>query len=55
MIPGIRELVSIPAGIFRMRPKKFLIFTFAGSCIWSIALTFVGYYLGVATIDFLKF
>lgn len=51
LIPGIRELVSIPAGIFRMKPKKFLIFTFIGSCSWSTLLTAIGYYLGVATID----
>ena len=52
LVPGLRELVSIPAGIFNMKPKKFLIFTFAGSCAWSILLTGVGYYLGVATIKF---
>ncbi len=54
-IPGIRELVSIPAGILRMRVDKFLIFTFIGSCGWSILLTVIGYYFGVATIDFLEF
>ncbi|MDH3192315.1 MAG: DedA family protein [Nitrosopumilus sp.] len=52
LIPGIRELVSIPAGIFNMNPIKFLIFSLIGSCIWSTALTAVGYYFGVATIDF---
>ena len=52
LIPGIREIVSIPAGIFNMNPIKFLIFTLIGSCIWSIALTAVGYYFGVATIEF---
>jgi len=51
MIPGIRELVSIPAGIFHMRIGKFLVFTFVGSCIWSIALTAIGYYLGVASLE----
>ena len=51
VIPGIRELVSIPAGIFNMNPIKFLIFTLIGSCVWSIALTAVGYYFGVATIN----
>ena len=51
LVPGIRELVSIPAGIFGMSPKKFLIFTFIGSCLWSTLLTAIGYYLGVATID----
>lgn len=49
MIPGIRELVSIPAGIFNMNPFKFLIFTLIGSCIWSISLTAAGFYFGVAT------
>ena len=51
LIPGIRELVSIPAGIFNMAPFKFLIFTLLGSCIWSVALTSVGYYFGMATFD----
>ncbi len=51
LIPGIRELVSIPAGIFNMKPIKFLLFTFIGSCAWSILLTAAGYYLGVATLD----
>lgn len=51
LVPGIRELVSIPAGILNMKPVKFLIFTFIGSSAWSIALTTAGYYFGVATID----
>ena len=51
LVPGIRELVSIPAGIFSMKPKKFLIFTFIGSCSWSLLLTTIGYYFGVATIE----
>lgn len=51
LVPGLRELVSIPAGIFNMGFKKFLIFTFIGSCSWSIILTTIGYYLGVATIE----
>jgi len=51
LIPGIRELVSIPAGIFGMNSKKFLIYTFIGSCSWSILLTAIGYYLGVASIE----
>ncbi len=51
VIPGIRELVSIPAGIFNMNPIKFLVFTLIGSCIWSIALTGAGYYFGIATLN----
>lgn len=52
LIPGIREIVSIPAGVFNMKPIKFLIFTIIGSCIWSTSLTTVGYYFGVATLEF---
>jgi membrane protein DedA with SNARE-associated domain len=48
MAPGIRELISIPAGLSKMNLPKFVIFTFAGSSIWSLALTFVGYSLGDA-------
>jgi len=51
LIPGLRELVSIPAGIFNMKPIKFLLFTLVGSCAWSILLTAAGYYFGVATLD----
>lgn len=51
LVPGIRSLVSIPAAFFRMRFSKFIVYTIVGSCAWSIALTLVGYYLGVATID----
>jgi len=51
MVPGIREIVSIPAGLFRMRLGKFLLFTSVGSCTWSLVLTFVGYYLGIATLE----
>lgn len=48
MAPGIRELISIPAGIQKMKISIFIIFTFAGSLIWSIALTLVGFYVGEA-------
>jgi membrane protein DedA with SNARE-associated domain len=46
MAPGIREIISIPAGISRMDFKKFVIFTFFGSLIWSTLLVFAGYYFG---------
>ncbi|MFL6490430.1 MAG: DedA family protein [Nitrososphaera sp.] len=48
MIPGIREIISIPAGIGQMNIAKFLGYTFVGSLLWCIILTFVGYYLGEA-------
>ncbi len=51
MVPVLRELISIPAGLLRMKPVKFVTYTFCGSCMWSIALTLVGYYFGVITIN----
>ena len=48
MVPGIREIISIPAGIGKMGLPKFVAFTFAGSLLWCAALTLVGYYLGEA-------
>jgi membrane protein DedA with SNARE-associated domain len=46
MAPGIRELISVPAGIARMPFAKFVTFTFFGSLIWSVILVFLGYFLG---------
>lgn len=50
MVPVLREMISIPAGLLGMKPIKFLTYTFCGSCIWSIALTLVGYYFGQITL-----
>jgi membrane protein DedA with SNARE-associated domain len=51
MLPGIREIISIPAGISKMNLSKFIIFTFSGSFVWSTTLTLLGYYLGQAWIS----
>ncbi|MDQ3808502.1 MAG: DedA family protein, partial [Thermoproteota archaeon] len=48
MAPGVREIISIPAGIGRMNIVNFIVFTFLGSVLWSIGLTLVGYYGGQA-------
>ena len=48
MAPAVRELISIPAGIGRMNLIRFVLFTFAGSAIWSVTLTLLGYFLGDA-------
>lgn len=50
MVPVLREMISIPAGLFRMKPVKFVTYTFAGSCVWSIGMTLAGYYFGIFTI-----
>jgi membrane protein DedA with SNARE-associated domain len=46
LLPGIRTYISLPAGIAKMDLKKFAIYTFAGSIIWSAMLTYVGIALG---------
>ena len=46
LIPGIRTLISVPAGIELMPLIPFLIWTTAGSLIWTLFLTFAGFLLG---------
>lgn len=46
MIPGIRSLISIPAGMARMPVLPFLTLTALGSAIWTTLLAYAGYVLG---------
>ena len=46
LIPGIRTLISVPAGIELMPIVPFLIWTSAGSFIWTLLLTTAGLFLG---------
>ena len=46
LLPGIRTLISVPAGVELMPITPFLIWTTAGSLIWTLFLTITGYYLG---------
>lgn len=46
LVPGIRHLISIPAGLARMNFKKFLFYTFTGSFLWNAVLSLLGYYFG---------
>jgi membrane protein DedA with SNARE-associated domain len=46
MIPGIRALISIPAGIHRMGLWRFLAYTTVGSAAWTTLLVCTGYVLG---------
>jgi len=43
LIPGIRHLISIPAGLARMRFGNFLLYTFIGAGAWNIILATLGY------------
>lgn len=45
LVPTIRTLVSVPAGIARMPFLKFLAYSFVGSLLWTTLLALLGYYL----------
>ena len=46
MVPGIRTLISIPAGMNKMPLLPFIILTTAGAAIWTTLLTLAGYHFG---------
>ncbi len=45
LVPAIRQLISLPAGLARMNMKDFVLFTVIGSAIWNIILAALGYFL----------
>jgi membrane protein DedA with SNARE-associated domain len=51
LLPGIRQLISLPAGISRMSLVRFSTFTALGAGIWSAILVGIGYYLGSLSAD----
>ena len=46
LIPAVRQLISIPAGIARMNIGVFAIFTTLGAMVWNSILAALGYWLG---------
>ncbi len=46
MIPGIRSVLSIPAGIAKMKFVPYSLYTLLGSLSWSFILTLLGFFLG---------
>lgn len=46
MFPVVRTFISLPAGIAKMNIVKFSVYTFAGSWMWSFALTYGGILMG---------
>ncbi|RMW34390.1 MAG: DedA family protein [Nitrosopumilus sp.] len=48
MVPVMREMISVPAGLLKMKIPKFIMYTFAGSCVWSTGTILSGYYFGEA-------
>ena len=45
LVPGIRHLISIPAGLAKMNLRDFMLFTFVGAGMWNIILAIIGYYV----------
>ncbi|KRT35067.1 DedA family protein [Acetomicrobium hydrogeniformans] len=46
LLPGIRQYISLPAGIARMRLDLFSLYTSLGAGIWVVVLALLGYYIG---------
>ncbi|MCU0861831.1 MAG: DedA family protein [Methanomassiliicoccales archaeon] len=53
-VPGIRSVISFPAGIFKMDIKLFVLFTFLGALIWNTVLASAGYLLGDLYLELMK-
>lgn len=46
LVPAVRHLISIPAGLAKMRLFDFILYTALGSALWSTVLALIGYYIG---------
>ncbi|WGS73226.1 DedA family protein [Pseudanabaena galeata CCNP1313] len=46
LVPGIRTLISIPAGISKMSVVPFFLYSTIGTIVWVTFLTYAGYFLG---------
>jgi membrane protein DedA with SNARE-associated domain len=51
LIPAIRQLISIPAGLARMDLKSFLLYTTFGASAWNIILALLGYFIPPSLVE----
>lgn len=54
LLPTVRSIVSVPAGLLRMRLRSFLLWSTIGTAGWSSALAIAGYWLGTQFHDIEK-
>lgn len=47
LVPAVRQLISIPAGIARMNIWRFILYTGLGAMVWNAVLAGLGYWLGL--------
>ncbi len=45
LVPAVRQLISIPAGLAKMRVRDFAVYTLAGAFIWNTILAVIGYFM----------
>jgi membrane protein DedA with SNARE-associated domain len=45
LVPGVRHLISIPAGLAKMNIRDFVLYTVVGAGIWNIILAVIGFYV----------
>jgi membrane protein DedA with SNARE-associated domain len=46
LLPVVRHLISVPAGVSRMSLRRFVLFTALGAGVWCAVLTYLGYVIG---------
>jgi membrane protein DedA with SNARE-associated domain len=51
-VPGLRTIISVPAGLFEMKVRPFILMTLAGCFAWSVVLVYAGLLAGKATAAF---